>query len=354
MRLVEVDPYDDEHVEVLTRLTEAARAHDDPEAFVETVEDVRNDVRYGGDLVPTRAVLLFDDAGEAVGHLGMWVPVHDNLQLVDGRFSVRPDRRGQGFGTRLLEELEQRTRALGRTTLWVGIGDDDDDSAAFLTEHGFTPGARDARRVQVLTEVDPATIDVLEREAAAHLGDYVLERVAPPYDDAHLTELIPAMAAINDAPMGSLTFEDEVFDLDRMRDAERAHELRGERVRRVVARHRTTREVAGHTYLVVRPWAPREAGQWDTSVAAPHRGHRLGLALKIEMLRWLAEEEPQVEVVETWNNADNVPMIKVNEALGYRLSRTFATYQRQIAPSTSPLSASGRSGSRHAEQPARD
>ena len=354
MSLVEVDPYDDEHVEVLTRLTEAARAHDDPEAFVETVEDVRNDVRYGGDLVPTRAALLLDDADEAVGHLGMWVPVHDNPQLVDGRFSVRPDRRGHGFGTRLLDELERRTRALGRTALWVGIADDDAGSTAFLTEHGFTPGARNARRVQVLAEVDPTTVDALEREAATHSRDYVLERVAPPYDDAHLTELIPAMAAINDAPMGSLAFEDEVFDLARMRDAERAHELRGERVRRVIARHRTTGEIAGHTYLVVRPWAPREAGQWDTSVTAAHRGHRLGIALKIEMLRWLAEEESQVEVVETWNNVDNTPMIKVNEALGYRLSRTFATWAKQLASSTSPLSASGRSGSRHAEQPARD
>ena len=330
MRLVDVDPYDDEHLEVLTRLTEAARAHDDPQAFVETVEDVRNDVRYGGDLVPTRAVLLFDEAGEPVGHLGMWVPVHDNLHLVDGRFSVRPDRRGQGFGTRLLEELEQRTRALGRTTLWVGIAADDEPSAAFLAEHGFAPAARDARRLQVLADVDPATLGALERDAAAHSGDYELERVAPPYDDAHLTELIPAMAAINDAPMGALTCEDEVFDLARMRDAERAHELRGERVRRVIARHRGTGEVAGHTYLVVRPWAPREAGQWDTSVARAHRGHRLGLALKIEMLRWLAEEEPQVEVVETWNNVDNAPMIKVNEALGYRLSRTFMTVQKVL------------------------
>ena len=45
-----------------------------------------------------------------------------------------------------------------------------------------------------------------------------------------------------------------------------------------------------------------------------HRGHRLGLLLKIDMMRWLAEAEPQLEVMETWNNADNRFMISVNEA----------------------------------------
>ncbi|GAA3559280.1 GNAT family N-acetyltransferase [Microlunatus spumicola] len=330
MRLVEVDPDDEGHVGTLTRLIEVARAHDDPDAFVQTVEDVRNEVRYGGDLEPTQVVLLLDDTGAAVGHLGLWVPQHDNRHLVDARFSVVPDRRGQGFGTLLLEELQRRTLALGRTTLWIGVAADDASSTRFLAQHGFSPGSRDARRHQRLAQVDPETIAAVERDAAAHARDYVLERVDPPYDDAHLTALIPAMAAINDAPTGALTFEDEVFDLDRMREIEQARALRGERARRVLARHRGTGAVAGHTYLTVRPWAPTEAYQWDTSVARVDRGHRLGLALKIEMMRWLAETEPQLEVVETWNNADNVPMINVNEALGYRLSRTFATHQKVL------------------------
>ena len=332
MRLVEVDPYDAAHVEAVTRLTELARAHDDPDGFVRTVEDVANEARYGGDLEPSRTTLLLDDAGEPVGHLWLWVPAHDNLHLVEGGFCVRPDRRGQGYGTRLLEEIVSRTVALGRTTLWIGIAADDARSAAFLTRHGFTCATQDARRHQVLAHVDATQVERLRRDAAEHSGDYVLERLDPPYDDAFLAGLITAMSAINDAPMGSLVFEDEVFDLDRMREGERARVLRGERTRRVVARHRETGEVAGHTYLAVRPWAPREAYQYDTAVARAHRGHRLGVALKIEMMRWLAETEPQVEVVATWNNVDNHPMIDVNEALGYRLSRTFAMFQRQLPP----------------------
>ena len=44
------------------------------------------------------------------------------------------------------------------------------------------------------------------------------------------------------------------------------------------------------------------------------------------MMQWLAEAGPRLEVLQTWNNADNRFMIGVNELLGYRLSATCATY----------------------------
>ena len=82
--------------------------------------------------------------------------------------------------------------------------------------------------------------------------------------------------------------------------------------------------------VAVHPHQPQFGHQGDTAVARAHRGHRLGLLLKIDMMRWLAEAEPQLEVIETWNNADNRFMINVNEALGYRLSRVFATFERRL------------------------
>ena len=36
--------------------------------------------------------------------------------------------------------------------------------------------------------------------------------------------MVEVTAAINDAPMGTLTFEDEVFDLGRLQDIETARE----------------------------------------------------------------------------------------------------------------------------------
>ncbi|MGZ4492490.1 MAG: GNAT family N-acetyltransferase, partial [Nocardioidaceae bacterium] len=50
-----------------------------------------------------------------------------------------------------------------------------------------------------------------------------------------------------------------------------------------------------------------------------HRGHRLGLLLKIEMLRWVAAVRPEVRATETWNSTANHHMLAVNERLGTRV-----------------------------------
>ena len=54
-------------------------------------------------------------------------------------------------------------------------------------------------------------------------------------------------------------------------------------------------------------------------MSRPHRGHRLGLLVKVAMLDLLTAAEPQVERMSTWNGAENPYMIAVNEALGYTI-----------------------------------
>jgi len=48
------------------------------------------------------------------------------------------------------------------------------------------------------------------------------------------------------------------------------------------------------------------------------------------MMHWLAEVEPQLTIIQTWNNVDNAYMINVNEALGYRLNRIFNMYELRL------------------------
>ena len=60
------------------------------------------------------------------------------------------------------------------------------------------------------------------------------------------------------------------------------------------------------------------------------------------MMRWLAEAEPQLETLDTWNAESNDHMIGVNERLGYRVMGRELQFQRRALgwsewqPTTSP------------------
>ena len=137
-------------------------------------------------------------------------------------------------------------------------------------------------------------------------------------------------AAINDAPTDGLEIEDEVFSAERVRNYETAQLGQGQRLHRVVARHRETGELAGHTVVAVSGERPENAEQHDTAVVQAHRGHRLGLLLKADMLDWLAVTQPQVTSIETWNAESNDQMIGVNEVLGYRVMGRALQFQRSL------------------------
>jgi hypothetical protein len=81
--------------------------------------------------------------------------------------------------------------------------------------------------------------------------------------------------------------------------------------------------------LCVHELRPGIAAQEDTSVLAPHRGHRLGLRLKLAMLDWLRVERPDVTHVDTWNVPGNAPMIAINDALGCRVVAETITFRKQ-------------------------
>jgi RimJ/RimL family protein N-acetyltransferase len=331
MPFVRVAPGDRAATQILTDLYNAARPVDDPDSPPAIAELIAADVEFGWDMNPSTYYLYTPaGGGSPVGAFSIEMPVHDNLQMLWAEITVHPDHRRQGHGTVIMQEVMRRANQAGRTIIWCGTAEDDLGSRAFVEKFGFRYASHDARRRQQLADVDQDVLARLYDQALEAAHDYRLERMTAPAPDAVLAELVEVTAAINDAPAGTLTYEDEKFDVDRLRDIETASLKRGSSMYRIVARHRDTGEAAGHTWVSTHPLRPTHGGQGDTSVARSHRGHRLGMLLKIEMMRWLADEQPQLETIETWNNADNSYMINVNEAIGYRLSRIYCMYELKL------------------------
>ena len=74
--------------------------------------------------------------------------------------------------------------------------------------------------------------------------------------------------------------------------------------------------------------APGIAWQWGTLVHREHRGHRLGMAVKVENLRRLQADHPERRRVVTGNDDTNSWMVSINEDLGFRIVELCPAFQR--------------------------
>ena len=130
-----------------------------------------------------------------------------------------------------------------------------------------------------------------------------------------------------DAPMDDLAWEQEVFDGAKILERDQVRLARRTRFYTTAARHDPTGRIVGFTCLVVDDGRDEHASQWETIVLPDHRGHRLGLLLKIANLRHLRGHEPAVTTIDTWNADSNGPMLRVNLALGFQVVRQWAEWE---------------------------
>lgn len=265
-------------------------------------------------------ILMAREDGRLVGWARATEPRREYTDSVFVAGCVAPDRQGRGIGRTLLDAVwagTDRTRL--RTRAWAGT-----PGTEVLPIWGFEASHTHAVRRLVLDEPDPGW-PALRREAEAAAADYELVRRVGPTPEADLAEMVVLREAINDAP-DALEFES--YPTERIAAYEQALAQRRQTQYAVLARHRGTGEPAGITLCCVDEFSPAVAHQEDTSVVRAHRGHKLGLLLKLDMIAWLREERPEVTATETWNDVTNHHMIAVNERLGMRLAARNTAFSR--------------------------
>jgi hypothetical protein len=88
----------------------------------------------------------------------------------------------------------------------------------------------------------------------------------------------------------------------------------------IAARHDATSELVALTEMVTEAETPDWAFQQITAVLPAHRGHRLGLLVKVAMLEQLLTSHPAVRYIQTGNAGANAHMIAINEQLGFTVA----------------------------------
>jgi GNAT superfamily N-acetyltransferase len=276
---------------------------------------------------PTPYLATVDDT--PVGTAFMFLSERDNTHLAWAWLAVLPDQRRKGYGGQMFERIMADARAKGRTSIGAD-GWESERAFGFAARYGLERKSQAIMRRQHLAEIEPSQIQKLYDEADEVARDYELVRIAGRTPPELVDAVVELAAAINDAPTDDLDIEDEVYDAPRIRAFEAARLAQGHRLYRLAARERSSGALVGQTVVGVDGERPGFAAQLDTSVQREHRGHRLGVLLKLVMLTWLQEREPQLRVLDTWNAASNDHMIAVNEALGYRVVGRAVLWQRHL------------------------
>lgn len=253
---------------------------------------------------------------------------------VDAR--VLPEFRRRGIGTAIMDHVEGLARADGRTHAIVYIVSPDGPGPRIEppTGSGSLPADnpevrflnRRGYRLEQVVRGSRLQLPVADDELRWQLArarertgaDYAMRSwigVTPERYRDDMAVLLTRMST--DAPQGALEEPEDVWTAERVAEHEERTNADGTVLLSVAAESLHDGHLVGFTQLSVPPTASVPVEQRDTLVLREHRGHALGMLLKLENLAQLVRTHPGHPSITTWNADENRHMLNVNEALGF-------------------------------------
>jgi GNAT superfamily N-acetyltransferase len=278
---------------------------------------------------PRQTWLATGASGEPVGCYLLELPERDNMSTGYCVLVVSPAARRAGIGTALLRHCAEQAARAGRRLL-VGDAGEDSPGARFARALGARPGLADVRRVLDIDASLAGRLQALRAAAEPHAAGYSLLSWSGPAAEEHVDQVAAVTAAMADAPRDP-DREAEQWDASRVRAADQRVAVQGLRYYSVAARCEETGELAALTQLGTDPLLPVWAFQELTAVARQHRGHRLGMLVKVAMLDLFIPREPLVRRILTANGEDNEHMVAINAQLGYQVLDKWHTWGLNVA-----------------------
>lgn len=275
-----------------------------------------------------------------IGIAGTAVPLTENLDQVFVHISVHPAHRGNGAATALVEgALIPELRQIGRPIV-AGFGDVSLDADL---EDPSLPATRIAARLGAIRvsaatsqaldlPLDAETLEELEARAEEKIGEYRIQTFDGEIPQEHLESYGSLLRQLDlDDPHEDFQVEAGDYPPERLRRMESQARDAGTRPLIAVAIAPDGTFVGNSVIDVHDSPGTTIAHQENTLVMPEHRGHRLGLALKVRNQRRLQEAFPQLRRLITWNSRTNAAMIAVNDQLGFRPCRRGIAFQGTFA-----------------------
>jgi len=276
--------------------------------------------------------LLFETPeGEPAATGAVWFREGADPDWLEFDAWVREPWRRQGIATRVLEkacaiaEEESRSKLLTYTTDCAPSGE------PFVRSFGFGPVRTSRRSELVLDRVDWEMVRRWVAEGPTRAPGYTLDLVEGAYPEELWDDAVALRLIMNTAPHDDLDIADRQYTRDQVAQDDAWILDSGKNRWMLFARHTATGECVGGTNVYLSPWIPHVVEQGDTGVHPDHRGHALGKWLKAAMLERIRAELPEATVVRTGNAYSNAPMLGINDALGFTVTRTLTEWAGDAA-----------------------
>lgn len=337
MEVRPVDPADEKELEEWTAVLRASDEDFWPDLTGFTLSDIRAFAQHRSRSKRFDLLAARESDGPILGVGMMELPLRDNLASAEVTVAVHPAQRRRGVGTAIVDAMAERGRAGGRSVLnsIVDAPIDrvaDDASLWFGPKVGFEVMlSGNIRHLAVPLEAGHLEELRAEVERARDASAYCIRTFEAPWPARYVEDQCALFRSMStDEPHGDEGHEEEVWDADRVRENDALRVARGARYLIAVAEHRATGRLVACTELLLAADAPGQAWQMLTVVRPAHRGHRLGLAVKIANAAALARLAPEVRLIITGNAAVNAPMIAVNEMMGFEIASEGNFWQKRL------------------------
>ena len=307
-----IDPGDDGALEEWHGVLHAVERDTWPDRAGFSLRDIRAFARHSGRYRRFDLLAAGEPGGPVIGVGMMEVPLRDNLHSAEITVAVHPGHRRRGAGTAIVQRMAAMGAADGRSTLNAIV----DVPLAVAETH---PGAAFARRVGLRGHAAGNQRHLMVPMPAARVEELrgVVEsaRTQPPTAASPSRRRGPRSSCPTTASCcgacrrtsrrATATRRRRYGTRQRIREYDQLLEERGVWKLAAVARHVDSGHLVAFSELLLSPDAPTEAWQLATLVHPEHRGHRLGLAVKLANVEALARCGALVRRIVTGNAAVN-------------------------------------------------
>ena len=203
----------------------------------------------------------------------------------------------------------------------------------FLLGHGYRL-EQVARTSRLALPVSAAMIDRRFDESTGRAGaDFRVHQWSGRTPDRWLDDIALLFTRMStDAPKAGLEEPEDIWTRQRLIDYEDRVEAGPKTCVVSVVEHLPSARLAGMTELGVPAESDRPVFQNDTIVLKEHRGHRLGMLLKVANIRNLQSTAPGHPSIITFNAEESRHMLDLNEAVGFVSVGYEGAWKKVLAP----------------------